>query len=224
MRILVVEDEVRMGELLRQGLSEEGHSVVVATNGREGLSMASAGSFDLILLDVMLPGMSGFELAKCLRAQRDQTPILMLTARDSTEDIVEGLNLGADDYLTKPFSFDVLLARVRAVARRGPIPRPVVCQIEDLILNQASREVRRGDRTINLTRTEYTILDLLMRNAGRVVSRDALIETVWGGASDIQSNTLDAFVRLLRSKVERPGEPRLIQTVRGIGYSLRRDL
>ena len=198
--------------------------MVVASDGREGLSMACAGSFDLVVLDIMLPGMSGLELAKCLRAQRDRTPILMLTARDSTEDIVEGLNVGADDYLTKPFSFDVLLARVRAVARRGPIPRPVICQVEDLSLNQASREVRRGDRSISLTRTEYTILDLLMRNAGRVVPRDTLIETVWGSTSDIQSNTLDAFVRLLRSKVERPGEPKLIQTVRGIGYSLRRDL
>ena len=210
-----------MAELLRQGLAEEGHSVVVANDGREGLGIAESSGFDLILLDIMLPGMDGLAIAKRLRERRNQTPILMLTARDTTLDIVEGLNLGADDYLTKPFSFDVLFARVRAVSRRGPIPRPVCLQVADLFLNQSTREVRRGDRPVGLTRTEYAILELLMRNSGRVISRDRLIECVWGGASDIESNTLDAFVRLLRAKIEQPSEPKLIHTVRGVGYCMR---
>ena len=145
----------------------------------------------------------------------------MLTARDATQDVVHGLDLGADDYLTKPFSFDVLFARVRAVARRGPIPRGVHLAAGDLTLDEASREVRRGTRRLDLTRTEYSILELLMRNAGRVVGRERLIETVWGHDTDIERNTLDAFVRLLRAKVEHSGEPKLIHTVRGVGYMLR---
>lgn len=224
MRILVVEDERRMADLLSSGLSEEGHNVTIAREGREGLSVAEAYPFDLIILDVMLPGLDGFSIARRLREQRNQTPILMLTARDATQDIVKGLDFGADDYLTKPFSFDVLLARVRAVARRGPIPQPVFLQFADLTMDPSAREVRRGNRLVSLTRTEFAILELLLRNAGRVVSRDHLIESVWGAAgAEIESNTLDAFVRLLRAKVEAPGEPKLIQTVRGVGYSLRTE-
>lgn len=222
MRILLVEDERRMAELLKRGLSEEGHAVTVAADGREGLRVAEAGPFDLIVLDVMLPGLDGFTVAKRLRAGHNRTPILMVTARDATRDIVEGLDLGADDYLTKPFSFEVLLARVRAVGRRGPIPRTVCFEFSGLSVNQSTREVWRGPRQVSLTRTEYSILELLLRNAGRVLSRDTLIETVWGTAPDIESNTLDAFVRLLRAKVEHPGEPKLIHTVRGIGYCLKR--
>ena len=220
MRILVVEDEPRMAALLRKGLTEEGHAVTVALEGRDGLGMAENGDFDLLLLDVMLPGLSGFEIARSLRARRIQTPILMLTARDEAQDIVEGLDLGADDYLTKPFSFDVLMARVRAVSRRGPVPHPVVLQAAGLSMNPATREVSRGGRPIDLTRTEYAILEMLMRNAGRVLPRDTLIEGVWGAAADIESNTLDAFVRLLRAKVEEPGQARLIRTIRGVGYAL----
>jgi DNA-binding response OmpR family regulator len=223
MRILVVEDEPRMAELLRQGLTEEGHAVVVSLDGREGLSFAESEPFDLLLLDVMLPGADGFSIVRRLRSRRNQTPILMLTARDAMHDIVEGLNLGADDYLTKPFSFEELFARVRAAGRRGPAPRQVNLETGDLSLNQATREVRRGSRPITLTRTEFTILELLMRHAGRVLSRDTLIETVWGGDSDIESNTLDAFMRLLRAKVEAPGEPKLLHTIRGVGFSLRAD-
>ena len=222
MHILVVEDEHRMRELLRQGLTEDGHAVTVANDGHEGLSLAQGSAFDLIVLDVMLPGPDGFAIARQLREQRNRTPILMLTARDATRDIVEGLNLGADDYLTKPFSFEVLLARVRAVGRRGPIPQAVWLQVADLTMNQGTREVRRGDRPIELTRTEYAILELLMRNAGRVISRERLLETVWGD-SDVEANTLDAFVRLLRTKVEAEGEIKLIHTVRGVGYSVRAD-
>jgi len=220
MRLLVVEDEHKMAELLRQGLAEEGHSVTVATEGRQGLAMAEAAEFDLIILDVMLPGLSGFEIAQRLRAKRNQTPVLMLTARDATDDVVKGLNLGADDYLTKPFSFEVLLARVRALGRRGPIPVPVLLKVAGLIVNQGTRDVSRGGRKIALTRKEYSILELLMRNGGRVVTRDALIASVWGNDSEIESNTLDAFVRLLRGKVEEPGKPWLIRTIRGVGYSL----
>jgi DNA-binding response OmpR family regulator len=223
MRILVVEDEPRMAELLRQGLVEDGHAVAVASEGRGGLDLAESGSFDLILLDVTLPGLDGFTIARRLRTGHNQVPILMLTARDATGDIVEGLNLGADDYLTKPFSFEVLLARVRAVGRRGPIPQPLLFQVADLSVNQGTRDVLRGKRRIGLTRTEYAILELLMRNAPRVVSRDSLIESVWGAGSDIESNTLDAFVRLLRAKIEAPGEARLLQTIRGIGYCLRAE-
>ncbi|HMD70943.1 MAG TPA: response regulator transcription factor [Bryobacteraceae bacterium] len=220
MRLLVVEDERKMAELLRQGLTEDGHSVTVAADGRHGLEMAEAAAFDLIVLDVMLPCIGGFEIVRRLRAGGDQTPILMLTARDASGDVVEGLNLGADDYLTKPFSFEVLLARVRALGRRGPIPMPVLLKAAGLTVNQGTRDVSRGARKIPLTRTEYSILELLMRNAGRVVTRDALIEGVWGNDSEIESNTLDAFVRLLRAKVEEPGKPRLIRTVRGVGYTL----
>ena len=222
MHILVVEDEHRMRELLRQGLTEDGHAVTVANDGHEGLSLAQGSAFDLIVLDVMLPGPDGFAIARQLRKQRNHTPILMLTARDATRDIVEGLNLGADDYLTKPFSFEVLLARVRAVGRRGPIPQAVWLQVADLTMNQGTREVRRGARPIELTRTEYAILELLMRNAGRVISRERLLETVWRD-SDVEGNTLDVFVRLLRTKIEAEGEIKLIHTVRGVGYSVRAD-
>ncbi len=222
MRILVVEDDRRMADLLRQGLTEEGHAVVVSGDGREALSIAGVGSFDLILLDVTLPGMSGFNVVRRLRSDHNQTPILILTARDAITDMIEGLDLGADDYLTKPFSFDLLFARVRAVGRRGPIPQPVELTVADLCLNQSSREVRRGGEPLYLTKTEYSMLELLMRSAGRVVERESLIASIWGSDTDIESNTLDAFVRLLRSKVERPDEPKLIHTVRGVGYSLRR--
>ncbi len=221
MQVLVVEDERRMAELLRQGLEEEGHSVVVAGNGKDGLAIAESHPFDAIVLDVMLPVMDGFTVARKLRAARNQTPILMLTARDATHDVIEGLNIGADDYLVKPFSFDVLLARLRAVSRRGAIPQPVPLQVLDLTLNPASREVMRRGRPISLTRTEYNLLELLMRRAGRVVSRENLIEAVWGFDSDVRSNTLDAFIRLLRDKVDNAEEVKLIHTVRGVGYCLR---
>jgi len=223
MQVLVVEDERRMAELLRQGLEEEGHQVVLAPDGREGLAMAESHPFDVIVLDVMLPGMDGFTVAKKLRGARNQTPILMLTARDATPDVIQGLNLGADDYLTKPFSFDVLLARLHAVSRRGPIPQPVTLRVVDLLLNPASREVTRGARRVPLTRTEYNLLELLMRRAGRVVPRDHLIEAVWGFDSEVRNNTLDAFIRLLRDKVDAVGESKLIHTVRGVGYCLRAE-
>ncbi len=223
MQVLVVEDERRMAELLRQGLEEEGHSVVVAVDGREGLAMAESHPFDAIVLDVMLPKLDGFSVARKLRSSKNRTPILMLTARDATHDIVDGLNLGADDYLLKPFSFEVLLARLRAVSRRGAIAQPPILQVADLSLDPAARDVTRGGRRIALTRTEYGLLELLMTRAGRVVTREHLIQSVWGFDSDVRSNTLDAFIRLLRDKVDAGSDIKLIQTVRGVGYCLRAE-
>ena len=223
MRILVIEDERRMAKLLKQGLVEEGHAVTLAFDGKEGIAVATSNSFDLIILDVMLPGLDGFAVARRLRADTNRTPILMLTARDSTGDVVAGLDAGADDYLTKPFSFEVLFARVRAVSRRGPVARAVRLQIGDVTLDQSTHEVSRGGQRISLTRTEFAILELLMRNAGRVVSRDKVMEGVWGVGADVENNTLDAFMRLLRMKVELAGKPPLIQTVRGVGYTVKQE-
>ncbi len=221
MQVLIVEDEQRMAELLRQGLEEDGHSVVLAADGRDGLAMAESHPFDAIVMDVMLPGLDGLSVVRKLREARNQTPILMLTARDATPDIVQGLNVGADDYVVKPFAFAVLLARLRAVSRRGPIPEPVPLQAADLTLNPATREVTRAGRKIGLTRTEYSLLELLLKRAGRVVPREHLIESVWGFDAEVRSNTLDAFIRLLRDKVDTVGEAKLIHTVRGVGYCLR---
>lgn len=223
MRLLVVEDEMRMAELLRRGLEEEGYVVATALDGPTGLAMARASSFELILLDVMLPGMDGFEVARRLRADGISTPILMLTARDASFDVVHGLDLGADDFLTKPFSFEVLLARIRALLRRGPAPQAAQLQLGTLRLDPAAHQVYQGEERITLTRTEFHLLEFLMRHAGQVVLRATLIEAVWGYDRDIESNTLDAFIRLLRAKLEGGGGPRLIQTVRGIGYSLRKE-
>jgi DNA-binding response OmpR family regulator len=223
MRLLVVEDEKRMAELLRKGLEEEGYVVAVALYGPTGLATARTCAFELILLDIMLPGIDGFQVARHLRSEGVSTPILMLTARDATPDIVQGLDLGADDYLTKPFSFDVLLARIRALLRRGPAPVATQLRIGPLRLDPAAHEVYRGEERIPLTRTEFHLLEHLMRHPGQVVPRGTLIEAVWGYDRDIESNTLDAFIRLLRSKVEGKDGPRLIQTVRGVGYVIREE-
>jgi DNA-binding response OmpR family regulator len=221
MRLLVVEDEKRMADLLRKGLQEEGYAVTVASDGTTAVEMAEANQFELILLDLMLPGMDGFQVAQRLRRQGNRVPILMLTARDATTDIVQGLDLGADDYLTKPFSFEVLLARIRAMLRRGPASQSVTLRVGDLELAPGSHEVTRAGQIVNLTRTEFSLLEYLMRRQGQVIPRDTLIEAVWGYDRNIESNTLDAFIRLLRSKVEGDGGPRLIHTVRGIGYVIR---
>jgi len=222
MRLLVVEDEKRMADLLRKGLEEEGYVVATATDGLTAVEMAQASTFELILLDVMLPGIDGFQIAQRLRRHGNRVPILMLTARDATPEIVRGLDVGADDYLTKPFSFEVLLARIRALLRRGPAPYAVRLKVGDLELDTASHEVRRGGERIHLTRTEFNLLEYLMRRQGQVVPRDLLIEAVWGYRRDIENNTLDAFIRLLRSKVEGVYGSRLIHTVRGVGYVARK--
>jgi DNA-binding response OmpR family regulator len=221
MRLLVVEDEKRMADLLKRALQEEGYAVVTTADGTTAVEMAQSSQFELILLDIMLPGMDGFQVAQRLRREGNRVPILMLTARDATPDIVQGLDLGADDYLTKPFSFEVLLARIRALLRRGPASQSVRLRVGDLELDPGSHEVTRGGQAVNLTRTEFSLLEYLMRHEGQVIPRDTLIETVWGYDRNIESNTLDAFIRLLRSKVEGDGGPRLIQTVRGIGYVAR---
>jgi DNA-binding response OmpR family regulator len=220
MRILIAEDEQRMAELLRRGLTEEGHRVVVAGDGASALDFARTNPFDVIVLDVMLPRMDGMTVARRLREVRNQTPILMLTAKDTAADVIRGLDCGADDYLTKPFSFEILLARLRAVSRRGAIPRPVCLQVADVRLDPATRQVTRGGDILNLTPREYSLLELLMRNPGHVVQRETILESVWGFDCDVNENTLEAFVRLLRLKVDARG-PKLIQTVRGVGYALR---
>jgi len=223
MNVLVVEDEQRMAELLRKGLSEEGHTVVCAFDGSEGLEAARASEFDVIVLDVMMPKLSGYDMAKRLRAEKIRTPILMLTAKDTVPDIVHGLDLGCDDYMTKPFSFRELVARLRAIKRRESADRETVLQVADLSLDPATRDVVRGERRITLTKTEFSLLERLMHRAGRVVSRQFLIESVWGYDREIETNTLDAFMHLLREKVDAPREIKLIHTVRGVGYTVRAE-
>src|ERR1700761_3953995 len=202
MRILIVEDERRMAELLSRGLTEEGHHVVLAGDGLTGFEIAHDTRFDVILLDMMLPQMDGFTLARRLRESRNQTPILVLTARDTAADIVRGLDAGADDYLTKPFSFEILLARLRAVSRRGAIAQPVSLAAGDVTLDPATRRVTRGSNELNLTPREFSLLELLLRNCGRVVRRETILESVWGFDCEVNENTLEAFVRLLRRKVD----------------------
>lgn len=221
MQILIVEDEKKMAAVLKKGLEAENHRVTLAYDGRTGLDFAMTSEFDVIVLDLMLPGIDGFEVARRLRNERKQTPILILTARDAVPDIVKGLDVGADDYLTKPFSFEVFLARLRSVARRGSAPRPMVLQVDDLVLNPASHQVTRGEREVHLSPTEFRLLELLMRRSGRVVPRDAIVEAVWDVDHEVEENTLDTFIRLLRSKVDREHDHKLIQTIRGIGYTIR---
>jgi len=223
MKLLIVEDETRLADLLRKGLTEEGHLVTCASDGAEGLALARAYEFDVILLDVMLPKLSGYDVAKRLRTEKVATPILMLTARDSVPDVVRGLDLGADDYMTKPFSFEELVARLRAVKRRALVAEDTHLRVADLVIDPASREVRRGDERVLLTRTEYSLLERLMYRCGKVVSRRSLIESVWGFDRDIEENTLDAFMHLLRNKIDSPGRTKLIHTVRGVGYMIRAE-
>jgi DNA-binding response OmpR family regulator len=221
--ILVVEDEHSMRSALRQGLEEENHSVTLASDGVEGLHAAETCDFDAILLDVMMPGMDGVEMVRRMRKAGRQTPVLMLTARDAAADVVKGLDAGADDYLTKPFSFRVLLARLRAISRRSAQPAKSLLKLDDLSLDPASHEVSRAGVPLSLTATEYRVLEFLMRRANHAVSRSAIIEGVWGFEEDIEANTVDAFIRHLREKIDVGHERKLIQTVRGFGYILREE-
>jgi DNA-binding response OmpR family regulator len=220
MRILIVEDDRRLARQLKKGLDEQGHSAALAFDGIEGLEAAQDTELDVLVLDVMLPGLDGITMVRQLRQKRIGTPILLLTARDTTEDVITGLDAGADDYLTKPFSFQILLARLRALARRKQVDPHTLLRIGDLVLDPAAHEVRRSGALIPLSRTEFVILELLMRNTGRVISRTRLIETVWGSDRDVQSNTLDVFIRQLRMKIEAPGSAKLVHTIRGIGYAI----
>lgn len=217
----MVEDDSQMAELLKRGLTAEGHKVELAPDGIAGYEKANGQVFDAVVLDVMLPGLDGFAIARRLRAHGNAVPILMLTGRDSPKDVVRGLDIGADDYLTKPFSFEIFSARLRVITRRSSTEKNATVHVGDLTVNRETHEVRRAGKLIALTRTEYLILDRLISRPGVVVSRDALVEAAWGSEKDVEGNTLDVFIWQLRSKLEAGGAARLVQTVRGFGYAVR---
>ena len=221
MWILVAEDDPCMGQIVRQGLQEENHTITLARDGVEALTALQTCSFDAAILDVMMPGLSGIEVARRVRKAGSQVPILILTARDAASDIVEGLDAGADDYLVKPFALNVLVARLRAISRRATKPAVSVLQIDDLTLDPASRIVARAERAINLTATEFRLLEYLMRRTGRAASRSSIIEAVWGFEEDVALNTVDVYIKILRDKIDAGRPHKLIHTVRGYGYILR---
>jgi two-component system, OmpR family, copper resistance phosphate regulon response regulator CusR len=222
MRVLVAEDERKVANFIRQGLEEEGHTVEVAEDGADALDRLLASlPYDLVVLDVMLPRRDGFSVLKALRDKQVSTPVLLLTARDAVADKVAGLDLGADDYLTKPFAFDEFLARVRALLRRQAGQAAPALRLEDLTLDPATRGVSRGSRSIGLTTREFALLEYFMRNVGRVLTRPMIAEHVWGVDFDRESNVIDVYVGYLRRKIDGPGERPLLHTVRGAGYALR---
>jgi two-component system OmpR family response regulator len=222
-RILVVEDDARMAAAIRRGLRFEGLVVDIAADGEQALRTVGATEYEAIVLDVMLPGLDGFETCRRLRADGVWVPVLMLTARDAVEDRVRGLDDGADDYLTKPFSLAELTARLRALARRGPIERPVTIEVGDLRLDPATREVWRGDVGIELSAREFALLETFMRRAGQVFSQRQLLEAAWDLGYEQRSNVVEVYVRYLREKIDRPFGMSSIETVRGAGYRLRKD-
>ena len=223
MRILVVEDELKMASLLRRGLAEEGHAVDVARTGDDALWMAGAAEYDAIVLDLKLPGVDGIEVCRRVRESGVWAPVLMLTARDGVADRVAGLDAGADDYLAKPFSFAELLARLRALVRRGGVERPSVLEVGDLRLDPATRQVWRGPTEITLSAKEFALLETFMRRPGQVLSRYQLLEHAWDYAYENRSNVVDVYVRYLRDKVDRPFGHDSLETVRGAGYRLRKE-
>ncbi|HYM56416.1 MAG TPA: response regulator transcription factor [Solirubrobacteraceae bacterium] len=223
MRVLIVEDEVKMASLIRRGLREDGMYADVAIKGEDAVWMAGSTDYDAIILDVMLPGIDGFETCRRLRKDGVWSPVIMLTARDSVHDRVAGLDGGADDYLVKPFSFAELLARLRAMGRRGPVERPIVLQVGDLHLDPASRRVWRGDTDINLSTKEFALLETFMRRPGEVLDRYQLLEHAWDYEYENRSNVVDVYVRYLREKIDRPFAVASLETVRGSGYRLRVD-
>jgi two-component system OmpR family response regulator len=223
MRVLVVEDEKKLGELLGRGLREEGYAADVTDRGEEALWMARAVPYDAIVLDVMLPGTDGFDVCRRLRRDGVWTPVLMLTARDAVDDRVHGLDAGADDYLTKPFSFEELLARLRALTRRAPVERPPVLEVGDLRLDPAAHRAWRGDDELDLSGKEFAMLELFMRRPGIALSRTQLLDGAWDIAFESRSNVVDVYVRYLREKIDRPFGRETIETVRGVGYRMRAD-
>ncbi|MEO8966500.1 MAG: response regulator transcription factor [Solirubrobacteraceae bacterium] len=223
MRILVVEDEIKMARLIQRGLRDEGLAADVANRGEDALWMAAATDYDAIVLDVMLPGMDGFATCRTLRADGVWAPVVMLTARDAVTDRIAGLDGGADDYLTKPFSFSELLARLRALARRGPVQRPTVLRVGDLQLDPAGRRVWRSESEITLSTKEFALLEAFMRRPGDVLSRFHLLEQAWDYDYENRSNLIDVYVRYLRRKIDLPFGTHTIETVRGSGYRLRSD-
>jgi len=223
MRVLIVEDEPKMSKLLARGLGEEGHAADVAATGEEALWMAGTERYDVIVLDVMLPGLDGFATCRELRAREIWTPVLMLTARDATEDRIEGLDTGADDYLVKPFAFGELLARLRALVRRAPAERPTELGAGDLRLDPAAHRAWRGEHELELSAKEFALLELFLRHAGEVLSRPQLLDGAWDMAFESRSNIVDVYVRYLREKIDRPFDRHSLETVRGVGYRLRAD-
>ena len=220
MRVLLIEDDVTIARLLKEGLEDESYAVDVANDGSEGYRTAAADEYDVIILDIMLPGMNGYEVCRTLRNDGDKTPILMLTARDTERDIVEGLDTGADDYLAKPFSFDVLLARIRALLRRPNEKLEEILQVGDLKLDPSSKKVTRASQEINLTAKEYGVLEYLMRNKGKVLSKEQIISHVWDFDADVLPNNVELFIMFLRRKIDKPFKSKLIHTVSGFGYKL----
>jgi two-component system OmpR family response regulator len=223
MRVLIVEDDVKTASLIRRGLREEGLAADVAIKGEDALWMARRTEYDSMIVDVMLPGIDGFETSRRLREDGIWTPILMLTARDAVEDRIAGLDGGADDYLTKPFSFGELLARLRALSRRGPIEQPIVIEVGDLRLDPAAHRVWRGDTEVDLSAKEFAVLETFMRHPGNVLDRLQLLEHAWDYEYENRSNLIDVYVRYLREKIDRPFGVASIETVRGAGYRLRTD-
>jgi two-component system OmpR family response regulator len=223
MRLLVVEDEPKLAALVARGLREEGYAVDVAERGEDALWMAHAAPYDAILLDVMLPGTDGFDVCRRLRKEAVWSPILMLPARDAVGDRVTGLDAGADDYLSKPFAFDELLARVRALVRRAPAERPAVLEVGSLRLDPASHRAWRGEEALDLSPKELALLEVFMRSPGRVLSRAQLLDSAWDIAFERRSNIIDVYVRYLRDKIDRPFGCASLETIRGVGYRLRED-
>ena len=223
MRLLLIEDEAKVARFIARGLEAERFAVDVAADGDSGLELATGYQYDLIILDLMLPGISGTEILQRLRRVNEHVPVLVLTARDALGDKVRHFELGADDYLTKPFAFAELMVRIKALLRRGSVNRSSVLRIADLELDRLSQQVRRAGKKIELTGKEYALLEYLMSNAGRVVSRTMIIDHVWDQSFDGATNIVDVYVRHLRNKVDEPHERKLIHTVRGVGYAIRED-
>lgn len=222
MKTLVVEDEKKVAKFIKRGLEQEGYAVDVAEDGVKGEAMAEGGGYDIIILDIMLPSKNGIDVLEYLKGKGVATPVLLLTARDTVEDRVKGLNLGADDYLTKPFAFEELLARVRALVRRGA-QGPADLKFADLSLDPLTRKAKRGDTEVELTLKEYALLEYLLRNAERVLSRTLIAENVWNQSFDSETNVVDVYINHLRTKLDKAPHKRLIHAVRGVGYVLKED-
>ncbi len=223
MRVLVIEDEAKVASFIKRALEEESYAVDLAADGQQGLDLALTGSYDLIVIDLMLPTLPGLEVLKRLRREKVSAPVLILTAQSQVDQKVKGLDAGADDYLTKPFAIDELLARVRALLRRGTTETPGILQVDDLILNPATREVTRNGQRIDLTLKEYALLEYFMRHAGRVLTRPMISEHVWNQDFDTFTNVIDVYVNYLRNKIDRGRSRKLIHTIRGSGYMLKAD-
>jgi two-component system copper resistance phosphate regulon response regulator CusR len=221
MRILLIEDELKLSSFIKRGLVAERYAVDVARDGKSGLELATTYQYDLVLLDLMLPGMDGSEVLRRLRKQNSTVPVLILSARDALQDKVMNLEIGADDYLTKPFAFAELQVRIKALMRRGPVNRASSIRVADLELDRLSQQVKRAGHRVELTSKEYALLEYLMSNAGRVLSRNMIIEHVWDQSFDGITNIVDVYIRHLRSKVDTGHDPKLLKTVRGVGYTIR---